>query len=538
MSAEEAYKDAQAKIAVAAAENAAKLNLNFDDLDRIPPEIAQLKDLTTLNLWGTQVADIAPLAQLTGLTTLDLTGTQVADIAPLAQLTGLTRLYLYGTQVADIAPLAQLNRLTTLDLRDTKVTDIAPLAQLNRLTTLDLRRTRVADLAALAQLTGLTTLSLEGTKVSDITPLAQLTRLTTLYLEGTKVSDIAPLAQLTGLTALYLRATQVADIAPLAQLTRLTMLDLARTQVADIAPLANLTALLSLWVEGTDISDLSPVLALPDLAMLRFQNSQVSDLRPLLQSSFCWDLAGQKLPNGFRGELDFADCQACREDPQLAALGDIEDFKERAEKTRAYLRTLPPYPAPLPWKPHSSAPKVEAEAPSKTDTALQPIRFSDARRVLEDNYPLVRQRCQAVFAELNDAIAYHNLRIPNDPEGLEKHRQLADTLTFAKALIAGLNDALPEGFTDRPLEKTEIERVKDAFNQAIEQLQSAAKYIDNVDHSPSYAGLLKMGAATAVGTVLAVLPGINLTMAIPAAYGCLYGKDAAKSLAGFIKGSD
>ena len=46
-----------------------------------------------------------------GLATLDLGGTQVADVTPLAALTSLTTLYLWNTQVADVTPLAALTSL-------------------------------------------------------------------------------------------------------------------------------------------------------------------------------------------------------------------------------------------------------------------------------------------------------------------------------------------------------------------------------------------------------------------------------------------
>ena len=67
----------------------------------------------TLDLSGTQVADLAPLAGLTGLQRLGLSGTQVADLAPLAGLTGLQRLDLAGTQVADLRPARRPHRPAT-----------------------------------------------------------------------------------------------------------------------------------------------------------------------------------------------------------------------------------------------------------------------------------------------------------------------------------------------------------------------------------------------------------------------------------------
>ena len=44
-------------------------------LNRLPPEIAGLTGITTLNLTNTQVSNLTPLAGLTGITWLDLTST-------------------------------------------------------------------------------------------------------------------------------------------------------------------------------------------------------------------------------------------------------------------------------------------------------------------------------------------------------------------------------------------------------------------------------------------------------------------------------
>ena len=51
--------------------------------------VPQAKPVTTLDLGGTPVTELAPLAGLTQLTTLDLDGTPVTDLAPVTR-PGLT----------------------------------------------------------------------------------------------------------------------------------------------------------------------------------------------------------------------------------------------------------------------------------------------------------------------------------------------------------------------------------------------------------------------------------------------------------------
>lgn len=99
---------------------------------------------------------------------------------------------------------------------------------------------------------------------------------------------------LTGVDYLDLNRTQVADIAPLAALSKLQRLGLTRTQVADLRPLAGLQQL------GED---------------------------------------------HYRG-LWFNGAAATAQDAELARLVEIEHDRTRTRDTLAYLRSLPPWPAP------------------------------------------------------------------------------------------------------------------------------------------------------------------------------------------------
>ncbi|MEM7270715.1 MAG: leucine-rich repeat domain-containing protein, partial [Pseudomonadota bacterium] len=218
--AEKAYAAAEKAIAKAKREGATELRFDglrgdkWKALETLPPQIANLDKLETLDLSNTQVADIAPLAGLSALQELYLNRTQVADIAPLAGLSALQELDLTSTQVADIAPLAGLSALQTLRLDNTQNADIGPLAGLSALQTLALRSTQVADIAPLASLSALRQLFIPFTKVAEIGPLAGLTNLENLHLNRIPVSDIAPLADLSSLRILLLSDTS-ADLTAL-----------------------------------------------------------------------------------------------------------------------------------------------------------------------------------------------------------------------------------------------------------------------------------------------------------------------------------
>ncbi|MFN3262960.1 MAG: leucine-rich repeat domain-containing protein [Pikeienuella sp.] len=184
--AEKAYQAAQNKIARVAKAGGTHLSLDLSDfygnepfgvLERLLPELTELKGLRSLRLDGTQVSDLAPLAALTGLRSLRLDDTQVSDLAPLAALTGLQELNLKNTRVSDLAPLAALTGLRELILENTRVSSLAPLGGLTGLLKLDVDNTQVSDLAPLAALTSLQSLYFNRTQVIDLRPVARLTHL-------------------------------------------------------------------------------------------------------------------------------------------------------------------------------------------------------------------------------------------------------------------------------------------------------------------------------------------------------------------------
>jgi len=222
--AEEAYRGALEEIdqVKAAGRKLISLGTNrFRALDRIPPEVAGIEGLESVDLYETQVSDPSPLAAISSLRELELEQTPVTDLSSLTALSGLESLNLDSTSVSDLTPLSALSGLRVLELSHTRISDLSPLATLPKLQKLFVNHTQVSDLGPLAALSGLEWLFLAQTQVSDLGPLAALSRLQMLWLDQTSVSDLGPLARLTGLQDLTLSRTQVADLRPLLGLERL-----------------------------------------------------------------------------------------------------------------------------------------------------------------------------------------------------------------------------------------------------------------------------------------------------------------------------
>jgi hypothetical protein len=194
--------------------------------------LRDLKNLTSLNLSGANVADLSALRELKSLTSLNLSGTKVADVSALRDLKTLSSLNLFATEVADLSPLRDLTGLTSLDLFDTEVTDISPLRKLTNLSFLNLSGTKVANVSALRELKALTSLGLYGAKVTDLSPLRELKSLTSLDLFATPVTDISPLRELKNLTTLNLSHTNIADLSPLRDLKSLKSLNLSGAKIS------------------------------------------------------------------------------------------------------------------------------------------------------------------------------------------------------------------------------------------------------------------------------------------------------------------
>ena len=168
-------------------------------------KIGHMSELRSLTIIGAnEISDIGPLANLTNLTYLNISQTTIGDMSSLAALANLETLYLSYNPIGDISPLSGLVNLTTLTLWDSQVIDIGPLAGLTNLSELNLGNNQIGDISPLANLTNLTSLSFVYNPVGDVGPLANLTNLTWLSLSMIYLDDVSPLANLTNLERLDL----------------------------------------------------------------------------------------------------------------------------------------------------------------------------------------------------------------------------------------------------------------------------------------------------------------------------------------------
>lgn len=156
--------------------------------------------------------DIKPVAQLVNLTYLNLTENQISDITPLSGLINLTELGLSNNEISDISPLKGLVNIEWINLSYNRLSDISVLANLTRIKYLYLERNQITDISPLEGLIHLKQLDLLYNEVSDISSLATLVNLTHLYLYGNDlIDDVSVLEKLVNLNELWLGTKTISE---------------------------------------------------------------------------------------------------------------------------------------------------------------------------------------------------------------------------------------------------------------------------------------------------------------------------------------
>ncbi|MBN1120741.1 MAG: leucine-rich repeat domain-containing protein [Anaerolineae bacterium] len=248
-------------------DKATRLNLAFEIISELPPEIGQLTNLRDLNLSDNQLSTLPDeFVQLTNLTRLDLNNNelhmlpeglgQLSSLSTLSlhnnqlrtlpdslgQLSLLTKLYLHYNQLSVLPEsMGELSNLTNLDLSYNHLSTLPEsLGQLSNLKVLNLGDNRLSALPeSLGQLSNLTLLNLGSNELSTLPEsLGQLSSLFGLYLEGNRLSMLPDsLGQLSLLTRLYLHNNQLSVLPEsMGELSNLEMLSLQDNSKLPIPP--------------------------------------------------------------------------------------------------------------------------------------------------------------------------------------------------------------------------------------------------------------------------------------------------------------
>jgi internalin A len=299
------------RISKAADEQWKELVLSGMYLSELPPEIAHLNSLTSLDLSGNQL-NILPesIGNLANLTSLDISGNQL-NVLPesIGNLTNLTSLHLSPNQLKTLPEsIGNLTSLISLDLSFNKLKTLPEsIGNLTSLVSLDLTGNQLNVLPeSIGNLTGITSLGLSRNQfdtlsksignLTDLTSLSlhanqlktlpesigNLINLISLSLSGNQLKTLPEsIGNLSILTSLSLHANQLINLPKeIGQLASLTSLDLHANQLINLPEeIGQLTSLTSLDLHANQLINLPEEIGqLTSLTSLDLHANQLIDL--------------------------------------------------------------------------------------------------------------------------------------------------------------------------------------------------------------------------------------------------------------------
>jgi len=230
------------------------LELTCCDLKKMPLQLLQqLPNLRTLLLRQNPVAiaggkELIHLSSHTSLTHLDLYETELEDIAALSALTNLRHLDLSYNSLRSFEHVMPLVELDELYLVRNKISTMeATLQSLPNLTLLELGNNRLKTIENLEICTNLRSLWLGKNKLTAITGLETLAQLKQLSLQTNRITKIEGLTKLCSLEELYLSQNGIEKIEGLDALVNLKILDLAGNFIQHVENVEKLGQLEDFW---------------------------------------------------------------------------------------------------------------------------------------------------------------------------------------------------------------------------------------------------------------------------------------------------
>jgi internalin A len=261
-------------------------------------EIAKIKSLEALDLWGNNIVDLPPLSSLKKLKILILSSFHLANANSLSDLESIEFLKLDSSEITDLSFLNRMKSLKALSLYGmSKIKDLGPINSLRNLERLSLRSTNIREISFLRGLKRLKELNLIGNNISDLKGLEEFKDLETLYLPK-NVTDLYSLRNLKKLKSLWLPENKIKNLDLIRDFTRLEFL--AASGVGLRNPdhfFENLNELKALYLDRNQITDISFISDLPNLEYLDISENNIQDLSPLK------DLNRIKCFNGVKNPL-------------------------------------------------------------------------------------------------------------------------------------------------------------------------------------------------------------------------------------------
>eukprot|EP00752_Nemacystus_decipiens_P004155 g3802.t1 len=264
-----------------------RLDLSFNDIARLPPEVSNLSVLVSLKMRKNRLTVVAPeVFSLESLSLLDLTGNVIREVPEdsLGAAIALKGLLLSGNRLSSVpSSVGNLKSLETLELSDNTIRSLPEsIGRLKRLTTLTLSNnglTRVPeslrglssvkllDLSrnaidrvpgGLSDLGAMTSLDMRENKLTELPSLPRGDRLAQVFLGFNLLTTLDGAALLNvsaGLTELHIQSNRIVRLPEeVGSLARLKTFDVSNNDLAELpAALGYLPELHRLVVDGNPL---------------------------------------------------------------------------------------------------------------------------------------------------------------------------------------------------------------------------------------------------------------------------------------------
>jgi Leucine Rich Repeat. len=221
------------------------------------PLYSTLRSLTQIQ--NVDVSDMSniynldPLSELSNLTTLDISGTKVRDMAPLRNANKMKILKANRTRINDLSPLKYNIELRELEVAETQVKDLDGIEALSNLEKLDISKTQVQDIALLRNFRNLSHFAASGSKITNLEPLTDLGNLSYIDISNTNVMGLAPIEKLKSLQSINISSTPIDNLYSLENLEGLKELFFSNTSINDLSPLKNHKRLSKIYCDNSGI---------------------------------------------------------------------------------------------------------------------------------------------------------------------------------------------------------------------------------------------------------------------------------------------
>lgn len=273
---------------IAELKNLESLDLSYSNLSTLPDSLAQLKSLRKLSMHCSELTEFPPvIKQLTGLTHLDLGYNWLTSIPDeIGNLMKLEALNLDHNKLQSLPEsIGQLTSLGVLELGLNALNKLPDeFGSLSKLKSLDLSINQLSGLPeTVKNLTQLETVNLSANKFIEIPKSVQgLPNLTYLKIDENQITEIpATISNLSALKYLNLSRNQITVLPPeLLKLTQLTDLILEHNQIAclpeEIDQFPELTSLLLSFNKITSLP--KTICKLTNLIFLYLNNNQLTEV--------------------------------------------------------------------------------------------------------------------------------------------------------------------------------------------------------------------------------------------------------------------